>query len=86
MIILGWIIFGAFTGWLASIFTGRGNHGCMVNIALGLVGAVVGGFLLKTLTGRPFTYELHSLLIQMLVAVIGAVVVILIWNALSGRR
>ncbi len=86
MFILGWIFFGALTGWLASLLVGRRGQGCIVNMALGLVGAVVGGFLFRSLTGIPFVYEFHSLLIQAVVAVIGAVIVLLAWNALSGRR
>lgn len=86
MFILGWIFFGALTGWLASILVGRRGEGCIVNMALGLVGAVVGGFLFRSLTGIPFIYEFHSLLIQAVVAVIGAVIVLLAWRALNGRR
>ena len=43
MYILGWIIFGALIGWLATMIMGKRGGGCMVNIALGLVGALVGG-------------------------------------------
>ena len=86
MFVLGWIFFGALTGWIASLIVHRSDQGCMVNIALGLVGAVVGGFIFRQLTGIPFIYEFHSILIQATVAVIGAVIVLLIWNALSGKR
>jgi uncharacterized membrane protein YeaQ/YmgE (transglycosylase-associated protein family) len=41
--ILGWILFGAFVGWLATLIMGKRGGGCMVNIALGLVGALAGG-------------------------------------------
>ena len=85
MYILGWIFFGALTGWLASILVGRRGQGCMVNMALGLVGAVVGGFIFRELTGIPFLYEFHSLLIQAVVAVSGAVIVLLAWNAVNRR-
>ena len=40
MFVLGWIIFGALTGWLASKVVNRRGEGFMVNTALGLVGAV----------------------------------------------
>jgi uncharacterized membrane protein YeaQ/YmgE (transglycosylase-associated protein family) len=85
MFVLGWIFFGALTGWIASLLVHKRGQCCMVNIALGLVGAVVGGFIFKTLTGFPFVYEFHSLLIQAIVAVIGAVIVLLAWNAISRR-
>ena len=70
MYILGWIIFGAFAGWLASMIVNKRGEGCMVNIALGLVGALVGGFMFRALTG--FHYERHGFIISTLVAVIGA--------------
>ena len=85
MFILGWIYFGALTGWIASLLVNSRGQGCLVNMALGLVGAVVGGFILRELTGIPFVYEFHSLMIQAAVAVIGAVIVLLAWNALNRR-
>ena len=85
MFILGWIFFGALTGWIASLLVNSRGQGCLVNMALGLVGAVVGGFILRELTGIPFVYEFHSLMIQAAVAVIGAVIVLLAWTALNRR-
>ncbi len=86
MFVLGWIFFGALTGWIASLLVGKNGQGCIVNIALGLVGAVVGGFIFRELTGYRFIYEFHSLVVQAIVAILGAVIVLLIWNAISGRR
>jgi uncharacterized membrane protein YeaQ/YmgE (transglycosylase-associated protein family) len=85
MEILGWIVFGAVAGWIASAIMGRQGSGCFVNIALGLVGALVGGVLFRLLSGG-FSYEEHNSLVSMLVAVIGAVIVLAAWNALPGRR
>jgi uncharacterized membrane protein YeaQ/YmgE (transglycosylase-associated protein family) len=84
MDILGWIIFGALTGWLASKIAGRRGEGCMVNTALGLLGAVVGGFIFRQLTG--FRYEFHGFFISMFVAVIGAILVLFAYHALTGGR
>jgi uncharacterized membrane protein YeaQ/YmgE (transglycosylase-associated protein family) len=85
MHILGWIVFGAFVGWLASRIMGKDGSGCMVNIALGLVGALAGGFLFRAL-GGGFEYEAHGVIASTLVAVIGAIVVLVIWNAVTGHR
>jgi uncharacterized membrane protein YeaQ/YmgE (transglycosylase-associated protein family) len=85
MHILGWIVFGAFTGWIANAIMGKGGSGCMVNIALGLVGALAGGFLFQALSGS-FNYEQQSFIVSTLVAVIGAIIVLAIWNALTGHR
>jgi uncharacterized membrane protein YeaQ/YmgE (transglycosylase-associated protein family) len=83
--ILGWILFGAFIGWLASLIMGKQSGGCLVNIALGLVGALAGGFLCQALSGN-FQYESHGFIISTLVAVIGAVIVVAVWNAVTGHR
>ena len=84
MHILGWIVFGAIAGWLASLIMGKQGSGCMVNVALGLVGALAGGFLFQTLGG--FSYEQNSFWISLLVAVIGAIIVLAVWNAITGHR
>jgi uncharacterized membrane protein YeaQ/YmgE (transglycosylase-associated protein family) len=85
MIVIGWIFFGAFIGWLAGFFIGRPEDGCLVNIALGLVGALVGGFLFQMLTNGDFSYETSNGLVSTLVAVIGAIIVLAIWNAVHRR-
>ena len=83
MSILGWVIFGAITGWLASLIINKRGEGCIVNIALGLVGSLVGGFIFRALTGfDAFRFNFTS----MFVAIIGAVVVLFLWHALTGRR
>lgn len=83
--ILGWIVFGAIVGWLASMIMGKQGSGCMVNIALGLVGALAGGFIFRALSGG-FAYENHGFVVSTLVAVIGAVIVLAVWNAITGHR
>jgi uncharacterized membrane protein YeaQ/YmgE (transglycosylase-associated protein family) len=85
MHILGWIVFGAFIGWLATLVMGKQGGGCIVNIALGLVGALAGGFLFGAL-GPVFHYENHGFIVSTIVAVIGAIVVLAIWNAITGHR
>jgi len=83
MSIIGWIIFRAITGWLASLIVNKRGEGCIVNIAIGLVGALVGGFIFRALTNFDvFRFNLTS----MFVAIIGAVVVLFLWHALTGRR
>lgn len=85
MEILGWILFGAVAGWIASAVMGRQGSGCILNIALGLVGALVGGLLFRALSGG-FSYDQHGIVVSMVVAVIGAVIVLAAWNAIGGRR
>ncbi len=83
MSILGWIVFGLITGFIASRVVNKRGEGCILNIALGMVGALVGGAIFRALT--PFSV-FHFNLTSMFVAVIGAVVVLLLYHALTGRR
>ena len=85
MFILGWIFFGALTGWVASQIVNKRGEGCLVNTALGLVGAVVGGFLFRALV-PGFRYEQYGFFISMIVAVIGAVIVLFVYHAVTGSR
>jgi len=76
--ILLWIIFGAIAGWIASMIM-KTDAGAMMDILMGIVGAVVGGFLMNILGQSGVTgFNLYS----MIVAVIGAIVVICIGRAL----
>ncbi|MBX9701081.1 MAG: GlsB/YeaQ/YmgE family stress response membrane protein [Acetobacteraceae bacterium] len=83
MSIIAWIILGLIAGFIASkIMTGSGS-GLVMNLVLGVVGALVGGFLVNILGGAGVTgFNLWSLL----VAVLGAVVVLWIFGAVNSRR
>jgi uncharacterized membrane protein YeaQ/YmgE (transglycosylase-associated protein family) len=85
MFILGWVFFGALTGWVASKIVNKRGEGCIVNTALGLVGAVVGGFLFRALV-PGFSYEYSGFFVSMFVAVIGAVIVLFLYHAATGSR
>lgn len=78
--IIFWIIFGALAGWIASMFLKtNSSQGTMGDMVLGIVGAVVGGFLMG-LVGKPGVtgFNLYSFF----VAVIGAVVIIYLGRTL----
>ncbi len=83
MSILGWLFFGLITGFIASKIVNQRGEGCFINIALGMAGAVVGGAMFTFLGHQVF---FHFSLGSMIVAILGAVVVLLIWNAATGRR
>ena len=79
---LGWIVLGGLAGWIASRITHTAERqGCLLDIAVGVVGAVLGGFLFSLL-GLGMTGFIGSLF----VAVIGAVVLLVVLKAISGRR
>lgn len=83
MSIIGWIILGAIAGWIASKIVNKQGEGFIVDLILGIIGAVVGGFLFTTFGFAGTTgFNIYSLF----VAVIGAVVVLWIYHAVVGRR
>ena len=84
MSILGWIVLGGIAGWIASMITGRNDRmGCITNIAAGVVGAIVGGWIFSFFGGGGVTgFNLGSLI----VAVVGAVVVLAVINLIFGRK
>ncbi len=83
MSILAWIVLGLVAGFLASKVVNKSGSGLVLDIVLGVVGALVGGFLFNQFGQTGVTgLNLYSLL----VAVIGAVVVLFVYHAISGRR
>jgi uncharacterized membrane protein YeaQ/YmgE (transglycosylase-associated protein family) len=76
---IGWIILGAIAGWLASVIMGTDDRqGCIVNIVVGIIGALIGGLIMNFIGGQGVTgFNLWSLL----VAVLGAVVLLAIVRA-----
>jgi uncharacterized membrane protein YeaQ/YmgE (transglycosylase-associated protein family) len=81
--ILTWIVLGLVAGWLAGQFM-RGGYGLVGDIVLGIIGAIVGGFLTGLVLGRDMVtgFNLESVV----VAFLGAVVLIAISRMFSGRR
>lgn len=74
MEILFWIILGALAGWIAGLIM-RSSHGIFEDIILGIVGALVGGFLMNQFGQEGVTgFNFYSLF----VAVLGAIIVIAI--------
>jgi uncharacterized membrane protein YeaQ/YmgE (transglycosylase-associated protein family) len=83
MSIVAWIVFGLISGFIASKIVNKTGEGALVDILLGVVGAVVGGFLFNAFGAVGVTgFNIWS----MFVAVIGAVVVLGLYHAVAGRR
>ena len=82
--IIVWIVVGGLAGWVASKIVGTDkSQGLIGNIVVGIVGALVGGFLVGLLGGAGFTgLNLWSFL----VALLGAVILLFLWKAITGRR
>ena len=73
---LVWIIFGAIAGWIASIVMGKNKKmGAIANIVVGIVGAFIGGWIMRFFGAQGVTgFNLPSLL----VAIVGAVVLLFV--------
>ncbi len=83
MSILAWIILGLVAGFIGSKIVNKSGQGLVLDIVLGIVGAIVGGFIFDAVGQVGVTgLNLYSLI----VAVIGAVVVLVIYHAVAGRR
>jgi uncharacterized membrane protein YeaQ/YmgE (transglycosylase-associated protein family) len=83
MSILGWLFFGLIAGFVASKIVNQQGEGCFLNIALGILGACLGGAIFAFL-GHPVLF--HFSLWSMFVAIVGAVIVLLAWHAITGNR
>jgi uncharacterized membrane protein YeaQ/YmgE (transglycosylase-associated protein family) len=78
MSIFAWIILGLLAGFIGSKIVNKTGEGLMLDILLGVVGAVVGGWLFNTFGASGVTgLNIYSLV----VAVVGAIVVLLVYHA-----
>ena len=83
MSILAWLVVGLIAGFLASKVINKTGAGLVMDIVLGVVGAVVGGFIFNFFGhSAPTGINIYSIF----VAFVGAVVVLWIYHAVSGRR
>ncbi len=83
--IILWLIFGALAGWIASMIAKtNGQQGWIMNIAMGIIGALVGGFLWGLIRGNGFST--HFNIGSLIVAVVGALIVTFAVSALTGKK
>jgi uncharacterized membrane protein YeaQ/YmgE (transglycosylase-associated protein family) len=82
--IIAWIIVGAIGGWLASLVVQGTGLGLLGDIIVGIIGGIIGGIILSLIL--PGSYGVSGLNIgSIIVAFIGAVILLLIVKAVSGR-
>jgi uncharacterized membrane protein YeaQ/YmgE (transglycosylase-associated protein family) len=83
MSIIAWLVLGLISGFIASKVVNKSGEGMVLDIVLGIIGAFVGGWLFNTF-GQAGVTGLN--LYSMLVAVVGAIVVLVVYHAVFGRR
>jgi uncharacterized membrane protein YeaQ/YmgE (transglycosylase-associated protein family) len=78
---VGWIVLGLIAGFIASTLVNKRGEGLVVDIVLGVLGALAGGWIFNAFGSAGVTgFNLWSLL----VAVVGAVALLVIWHAIRG--
>ena len=84
--LIAWLVVGAIAGYLAGMLV-KGDEGMGVigHIVLGIVGALVGGFLAGILLPGGGDYISGINITTIVVAVLGAVIAVVVWNAIRGR-
>jgi uncharacterized membrane protein YeaQ/YmgE (transglycosylase-associated protein family) len=86
MSILGWVLLGLIAGMIArAILPGNAPGGLVLTMLVGIGGALIGGFLGRELTGANPIHHFFNLS-TWVAAVIGAVIVLAVFGALTGNR
>jgi uncharacterized membrane protein YeaQ/YmgE (transglycosylase-associated protein family) len=84
MAVLAWIVFGFIAGTVAGMVTGRRGSGCISRIVVGIAGALIGGSLARAAGVTQVSFA-HFTWRGLLVATVGASLLLLVLEALSGR-
>jgi uncharacterized membrane protein YeaQ/YmgE (transglycosylase-associated protein family) len=82
--VLSWLILGLIAGFIASKIVNKTGEGLILDIVLGVIGAFVGGYIFTHFFGAAGVSGLN--LYSMFVAVVGAIIVLLIYHLIFRRR
>lgn len=82
--IISWLLVGLLAGWIANMIMSSGAGGLLADIAIGVIGALVGGFLAGILFGGEFVTGFNP--VTIIVSIVGAIVVIALYRLLTGQR
>jgi uncharacterized membrane protein YeaQ/YmgE (transglycosylase-associated protein family) len=83
MSIIAWLILGLIAGFVASKIVNAQRQGIVLDIVLGIIGALVGGFIFDA-AGKVGVTGFNAW--SLLVAIIGSIIVLVVYHALTGRR
>jgi len=82
MTVIAWVILGLIAGFVGSKIVNKSGQGFLLDVALGVIGAVVGGFIFNFFGAAGVTgLNIYSLI----VAVVGSVVVLWVYHQVAGR-
>ena len=81
--LFSWLLMGLLAGWIGGLITGRRGQGCITTIAIGIIGAFIGGALARAAGHEPINgFSLRSVL----VAAMGSAILLFLFQAIEGRR
>lgn len=83
-----WIVISGIAGFIASKLVNKSGSGLLMDIVLGIVGGVVGGFIVRHVPGLSALGGrggMGGLVVEAIVAIVGAMLLIVVWNALFRR-
>ena len=83
MSLVAWIVVGLIAGWLAGMVMKGGGYGAVGDIIVGIIGALIGGFLATLLFGGDYLQGINILTIA--TAFVGSIILIAVVRALPGR-
>lgn len=84
MSIIAWLVVGLIAGWIANMIMSRGAGGLVTDLVIGVLGAIVGGFVMGLITGRDFTTGIN--IESILVSIVGAIILIGLYRLVTGQR
>ena len=76
MSIIAWLVVGLLAGWIANMIMSSGTGGLVADLVIGVLGAIVGGFVMGLITGQDYTNGIN--ISTILVSVLGAIILIAI--------
>jgi uncharacterized membrane protein YeaQ/YmgE (transglycosylase-associated protein family) len=84
MSIIVWLLVGLIAGWIANMIMSSGAGGLVGDIVIGILGAIIGGFVMGLITNKDYVngFNLESIV----VSVIGAIILIAGYRAVTGRQ
>lgn len=83
--IIAWVVIGALAGWIGSKIMGTdARQGGVANIVIGVIGAIIGGFITRALFGDSASN--NGFIVSFGVALLGACLTIFIWKRIGGAR
>lgn len=84
MSILAWLVVGVVAGWVANMVMNSGRGGLISDLLIGVLGALVGGFIMGLVTNTDYTTGIN--VPTLLVAIGGAIVLLVLYRVVTGQK